>query len=72
MITSKCGKNEKVAREEQPRVSLIFLSYFDVLCDAFLNRRTATLNLFVLFNKELKFTEKLKAFLSQFSPQIAL
>ena len=30
------------------------LQHFDVLCDLLLNRRTATWNLFVLYNKELK------------------
>ena len=28
------------------------LQHFDVLCDLLLNRRTATWNLFVLYNKE--------------------
>ena len=32
--------------------------HFDILCDLLLNRRTATWNLFVLYNKELKYTEK--------------
>ena len=32
----------------------MFLPHFDVLCDLLLNRRTATWNLFVLYNKELK------------------
>ena len=53
-MTSKCGKNKKVAHEAQPSVSLMFLTHFDVLCDLFLNRRTATWNLFVLYNQELK------------------
>ena len=57
-MTSKCGKNKKVAHEAQPSVSLMFLPHFDVLCDLLLNRRTATWNLFVLYNKELKYTEK--------------
>ena len=65
-MTSKCGKNKKVAHEVQPSVSLMFLPHFDVLCDLLLNRRTATRNLFVLYNKELKYTEK-KAFLFQIS-----
>ena len=47
-MTSKCGKNKKVAHEAQPSVSLMFLPHFDVLCDLLLNRRTATWNLFVL------------------------
>ena len=53
-MTSKCGKNRKVAHEAQPSVSLMFLPHFDVLCDLLLNRRTATWNLFVLYNKELE------------------
>ena len=57
-MTSKCGKNKKVAHKAQPSVSLMFLPHFDVLCDLLLNRRTATWNLFVLYNKELKYTEK--------------
>ena len=48
----KCGKNKKVAHKAQPSVSLMFLPHFDVLCDLLLNRRTATWNLFVLYNKE--------------------
>ena len=57
-MTSKCGKNKKVAHEAQPSVSLMFLPHFDVLCDLLLNRCTATWNLFVLYNKELKYKEK--------------
>ena len=53
-MTSKCGKNKKVALEAQPSVSLMFLPHFDVLYDLLLNRRTATWNLFILYNKELK------------------
>ena len=45
-MTSKCGKNKKVAHEAQPSVSLMFLPHFDVLCDLLLNRRTAIWNLF--------------------------
>ena len=48
-MTSKCGKNKKVAHEAQ---------HVDVLCDLLLNRRTATWNLFVLYNKKLKYTGK--------------
>ena len=32
----------------------MFLPHFDVFCDLLLNRRTATWNLFVLYNKETK------------------
>ena len=53
-MTSKCGKNKKAAHEAQPSVSLMFLPHFDVLCDLLLNRRTATWNLFVLYNKKIK------------------
>ena len=53
-MTSKCGKNKKLAHEAQLSVPLMFLPHFDVLCDLLLNRRTATWNLFVLYNKELK------------------
>ena len=57
-ITSKCGKNKKVAHVAQPSVSLMFLPHFDVLCELFLNKRTATWNLFVLNIKEIKYTGK--------------
>ena len=40
-MTSKYGKNKKVAHEAQPSVSLMFLQH---------NRRMATWNLFVLYN----------------------
>ena len=53
-MTSKCGKNKKVAHEAQPSVSLMFLPHFDILCDLLLNRRTANWNLFVLYHKKLK------------------
>ena len=57
-MTSKCGKNKKVAHEAQLSVSLMFLPHFDILCDLLLNRCMATWNLFVLCNEELKYTEK--------------
>ena len=53
-MTSKCCKNKKVAHKAQLGVSLMFLPYFDVLCDLLLYRRTANWNLFVLYNLELK------------------
>ena len=53
-MMSKCGKNKNVAHEAQLSVSLMFVLHFDVLCDLLLNRCTATWNLFVLYNKELK------------------
>ena len=46
-MTSKCGKNKKGAAS----VSLMFLPHFDI-CDLLLNRRTATWNLFVLYNEQ--------------------
>ena len=66
-MTSKCGKNKKVAHEAQPSVSLMFLPHFDVLCDLLLNRRMATWNLFVLYNKKIKIHGK-NALLFQISP----
>ena len=66
-MTSKCRKNKKVAHKAQPSVSLMFLPYFDVLCDLLLNRRTATWNRFLLYNKEIEIHGK-NAFLFQISP----
>ena len=57
-MTSKCGKNKIVAHKVHPSVSLMFLPHFDVLCGLLLNRCTATWNLLVLYNQELKYTEK--------------
>ena len=37
-MTSKCGKNKKVAHEAYLSVSLIFLPQFDVFCDLLLNQ----------------------------------
>ena len=51
-MTSKCGKNKKVAQEPQASVSLMFFPHFDVFCDLLLYRRTATWNLFVLYNEQ--------------------
>ena len=62
-MTSKCGKNKKVAHEAQPSVSLMLVPHFDVLCDLLLNRRTATWNLFVLYNKKIKIHGKNALFL---------
>ena len=66
-MTSKCGKNKKVVHEAQPSVSLMFLPHFDVLCDLLLNRRTATWNLFVLYNKKIKIHGKKCPFISNFA-----
>ena len=51
-LTTKCGKNKEVVHEPQASLLLMFLSYFDVLCDLLLNRPTATWNLFVLYNNQ--------------------
>ena len=37
-MTSKCGKNKKMAHGAQPSVSLMFLPHFDVICDLLLNQ----------------------------------
>ena len=65
-MTSKCGKNKKVTHEAQPSVSLMFLPHLDVLCDLLLNRRMATWNLFVLYNKKLKNIRKKMPFYFKF------
>ena len=44
-------------------MSLMFLPHFDVFYDLLLNRRTATWNLFVLYNNNKKKTTTDKAFL---------
>ena len=66
-MTSTCGKNKKVAHEAQLSVSLMFLPHFDVLCDLLLNRRTATWNLFVLYNKKIEIYGKKYIFISNFA-----
>ena len=66
-MTSKCGKNKKVAHEAQPSVSLMFLPHFDVLCDLLLNRSTPTWNLLVLYNEKIKIHGK-NALLFEISP----
>ena len=53
-MTSKRGKNKKVAHEAQPSVSLMFFLHFYVFCNLLLNRRTEKKNLFALYNKEAK------------------
>ena len=53
----------QVAHEAEPSVSLMFLPHFDVLCDLLLKRRTATWNLFVVYNKKLKHTGKMPFYL---------
>ena len=59
LMTSKCGKNKKVAHEAQPSVSLMFLPHFYVLCDLLLNRRTATWNLLFYIMKNLNMRKKM-------------
>ena len=54
------NRSQIMAHKAQPSVSLMFLPHFDILCDLILNRRTATWNLFVLYNKEFKNTVKKK------------
>ena len=66
-MTSKCGSNKKVAHEAQPSVSLMFLPHFDVLCDLLLNIRTATWNLFVLYNQKNLNLRKKCPFISNFA-----
>ena len=50
-MTSKCGT--RGAAE-----CVTDLTHFDIIWYLLLNRRTATWNLFVLYDKELKYTEK--------------
>ena len=57
-MTSKCGKNISDTLGCASCATFLFLPHFDVICDLLLNRRTATWNLFVLYNKELKYTGK--------------
>ena len=58
--TSKCGKNISDTLGCASCATFLFLPHFDVICDLLLNRRTATWNLFVLYNKKnLKYTEKM-------------
>ena len=54
-MTSKCGKNKKVAHKAIAECATYVLTTFDVFCDLLLNRCMATWNLFVLYNKELNF-----------------
>ena len=65
-MTSKCGRNKKLAREAQLLVSLMFLPHFDVFCDLLLYRPTETWNqlrhgLMLLWFKDLmNLAEKLQ------------
>jgi len=38
--------------------TFLLLPHFGVICDLLLNRRTATLNLFVLYDNETNYTDK--------------
>ena len=51
-MTSKCGKNKKVAHEAKAECVTDVLNVF---CDLLLNRRTASWNLFVLYNNETNY-----------------
>ena len=46
---SKCGKNISDTLDRASCATFLFLPHFDVICDLLLNRRTATLNLFVKY-----------------------
>ena len=76
----KCGKNISDTLGCASYATFLFLPPFDVICDLLLNRHTATWNLFVLYNKELKYSLEicmvegsLKAhvFFSKYCPLIA-
>ena len=55
-MTSKCGKNKKVAQGNSFRsMSLMFLPHFDIFCDLLLKRCTATWSLFVKLILPLEF-----------------
>ena len=54
-MTSKCGKNKKVAHEAIAECFTDVLTTFDVFCDLLLNRATVTWNLFVLYNNETSY-----------------
>ena len=53
-MTSKCGKNRRVAHHTELNVSLTFSLNIDVLCDKLLNRTTATLTLFFSYDEKSK------------------
>ena len=65
VVDHRWRKNVVITKKWHTRwkssVSLMFLPHFDVFCDLLLNRRRATLNLFVLYNKETNYTTE-KAF----------
>ena len=51
-------RTKKWHTRRKPSVSLMFLPHFDVFCDLLLNRRMATWNLFVSYNKETNYHRK--------------
>ena len=53
-MTSNVVRAKKGAHQAQPSVSLTFLPHFDVVCNLSLNRPTAAVNLFVLYDKKAK------------------
>ena len=65
LMTSKCGKNKKVAYEAQPSVSLMFLPHFDVLCDL-TDARQHGIYLFYII-KKFKIHGKKCLFISNFA-----
>ena len=59
-MTSNCGKNENVAREAYPGVSLMFLPHFDVFCDLLLNQTNGNMeSIFYIITKSLFFNFKI-------------
>ena len=54
-MTSKCGKNKKVAHKAYPGVSLMFLPHFDVFCDLWLNQMHGNMESICLYNNEKPF-----------------
>ena len=57
--TSICVKNISDTLCYASCATFLFLPHFDVICDLLLNRRTATWNLFVLYNNEKPFYFKI-------------
>ena len=53
-MTSKRGKNKRVAHKLLGKCVTDVLTTFYVFCYPLLNRRTATWNLFVLYNKKVR------------------
>ena len=53
------GKNKQGAHKPQGSASRMILPHFDVFCNLLLNRRTAILSLFVLYNEQERENDKL-------------